>query len=51
MLIDTFASPSGRSEPLYPPGTVWNAGTMHKLTLCDCAACASEYGRLTALSG
>lgn len=51
VLVDTFASPSGRLEPLYPPGTTWNAGTMHQLTLCGCRACGAEYDRLTALSG
>lgn len=46
VLVETFASPSGRREPLYPPGSLWNAGTMHKRTLCDCAACRAEHARL-----
>lgn len=42
-LVQTWSSPEGRREPLYRPGTVWNAGTMHKLELCSCDACRRRY--------
>lgn len=51
VLVETFSSPGGRPEPLHPPGSVRNAGTMHRLTLCGCAACGAEYGRRTAVAG
>lgn len=51
VLVETFTSPGGRAEPLYRPGTVWNAGTMHKLALCGCAPCHEEYARLDAEAG
>ncbi len=47
LLVDTFTSPGGHPEPLYRPGSVWNAGTMHKLTLCGCSACATRYAELS----
>ncbi len=48
VLVETFTSPGGRREDLYAPGSVWNAGTMHKVRLCACAACRAEHARLTA---
>lgn len=47
-LVETFRSPGAAREPLYPPGTLWNAGTMHKLVLCDCGACHEAFRTLTA---
>lgn len=46
-LVATWSSPGGRLEPLYPPGSVWNAGTMHQLRLCGCDRCLRRYGALT----
>ncbi len=38
-LRKTFACRGGAREDLYAPGSIWNAGTMHAVTLCDCARC------------
>jgi hypothetical protein len=46
VLVPTSSIPGGRPEPLYRPGTVWNAGTMHKLVLCDCSRCQARYAEL-----
>lgn len=51
VLVETFTSPGGRREDLYAPGTVWNAGTMHRLELCGCPACRAEHARLSAAPG
>lgn len=47
LLAETFSVPGGRREALYRPGSVWNAGTMHKLTLCSCSACDKRYAELS----
>lgn len=46
-LIETFALPGHRLEPLYPPGSARNSGTMHTTTACDCERCHETYARLT----
>lgn len=51
VLVETFTCPGGRREGLYPPGTLWNAGTMHRLQLCGCPACRAEHERLSAAPG
>lgn len=45
-LVETFRSPGGQPEPLYRPGTLWNAGTMHRLELCSCSVCRQRYAEL-----
>ncbi|CAG7572718.1 hypothetical protein FB554_0859 [Barrientosiimonas humi] len=45
-LQQTYGHPGGRPEPLYPPGSTRNSGTMHASTTCDCGACRAAYDRL-----
>lgn len=45
VLVRTFRCADGRPEPLYPPGAVWNAGTMHRVELCACARCLAAATR------
>lgn len=51
LLVETFRSPGGQREPLYRPGTLWNAGTMHRLELCSCPRCHERYAELTGSQG
>ena len=48
VILETFALATHKPEPLFEPGTVRNAGTGHKETLCDCQACHAAYERETA---
>jgi hypothetical protein len=47
VLVETFSYPGFRPEALHRPGSVWNAGSTHKLALCGCGPCASRYAELT----
>ncbi|USQ75370.1 hypothetical protein [Ornithinimicrobium cryptoxanthini] len=48
LLVQTWALPGWAIEPLYRPGSQWNAGTTHRLELCDCAGCHARYRELAA---
>lgn len=48
LLVQTWAFPRWEPEPLYRPGSQWNAGTSHRLELCACARC---FARFTDLEG
>lgn len=41
-LVPTFTL-DGKAEPLYRPGSEWNPGSVHRLTLCGCTACRTAY--------
>jgi hypothetical protein len=51
VLVETFRCPGGQPEALYRPGTLWNAGTTHRLELCSCTRCHQRYAELTAAQG
>lgn len=46
VLVETFDLATGAAEPLRAPGTEWNAGTTHRLTLCSCARCRAVHADL-----
>lgn len=48
VLVQTFRLADGAAEPLHPPGTTWNAGTMHKQQLCGCQRCRAVAAHLLA---
>lgn len=46
ILVQTFALPGWQPEPLYPPGSSWNAGSTHRLDLCGCGRCRAQFAEL-----
>ena len=46
--VQTWSLPGWEIEPLHRPGSQWNAGTTHRLDLCDCARCHARYRDLSA---
>ena len=42
-VLETWTYPGRQLEPLYEPGTQWNAGTNHRVFLCNCDACREQY--------
>ena len=45
--MPTWAFPAWEVESLHRPGSSWNAGTTHRLELCDCARCQERYAELS----
>ncbi len=46
-LMATFALPGHVPEPLYPPGSERNSGSMHRSLTCSCRACHEAYAQLS----
>lgn len=51
LLLETYAVPGHRREPLWPPGSARNAGTSHVTRACGCGPCRTRAATFAAPGG